>query len=64
MRGAGGATSQPADEVGANAFVAGLAFGVELDGAVGFSSVEVESEVFDDRDGARSGADEDVGVGR
>jgi len=59
----GGAIAQPANEVGANALVGGLAFGVELDAAVGFSGVEVQGEVLDDGDGARIDADENVGVG-
>ena len=54
---------EPVAEVGADALVGGLAFGVELDGAVGFAGVEVEGEVFDDGYGVRIDADEDVGAG-
>src|ERR1700733_8959677 len=61
--GGGGPGEEPVDQVGADVLVAGFAFGVELDGAVGLAGVEVEGEVFDDGLGAGSGADEDVGVG-
>jgi len=62
--GEGGPAEEPVAEVGADVLVGGLAFGVELDGAVGFSGVEVQGEVFDDGDGAGFDADVDGGVGR